>query len=83
MNHNLPYQHYSVAVRQLRPLFPTACPWLEPDAVKVADNTPTGAGGFADIWKGTFDGRSVIQKSYRCHESCTFEHTFPVRNEDP
>lgn len=77
---NLPHERYSDAVKQLRPLFPPACPWLQPGDVKMVGNVPVNAEGFADIWEGTLDDRSVLQKSYRCYESCDIERIFRVRN---
>ena len=77
---DLQYDRYSEAVRRLRPLFPPTSTFLDPDDVKVVGHTPIDAGGSADIWEGTIDGRSVSQKSYRCYESCDVERIFQVRN---
>jgi hypothetical protein len=76
----LQYERYSEAVRQLCPSFPLTCTFLEPDEVKVVGDTPVGAGGFADIWKGTLDGRTVLQKSYRRYKYCDIESIFQARN---
>lgn len=77
----LPYDHYSEAVRRLRPLFPPTCTFLEAGDVKEVGNVPTCAGGSADIWEVTIGGRRFFQKSYRCYETCNVEHIFQVRNE--
>lgn len=81
IDHDLQYDRYSEAVRQLRPLFPPTCTFLEPDDVAVVGDVPIGAGSFADIWEGTANGRRILLKSYRRHEYCDIERLFRVRNE--
>lgn len=81
IDNDLPYERYSETVRQLRPLFPSACTSLKPGEVKVVGDTPIGAEGFADIWEGTLDGHRVIQVSYRCYETGDVERIFRVSNE--
>ena len=81
LDRDLQYEHYPEAVRHLRPSFPPTCAFVEPDDVKVVGDIPISAGGFADIWEGVIDGRSIFQKSYRCYEYCDIERIFQVRNE--
>jgi len=80
---DLQYDRYSEAVRRLRPLFPLACTFLEPDDVNVAGDVPIDAGGSANILEVTIDGCSFIQKTYRCYESYNFECIFKVRITTP
>ena len=81
IDNDLPHERCSEAVRQLRPLFPSACVSFEPGEVEVVGDNPIAAGGFADIWEGTLDSHSIIQKSYRCYETCDVERIFRVRSE--
>ncbi|KAF9645215.1 kinase-like protein [Thelephora ganbajun] len=49
------------------------CRWLSPGDVKLLDGKPMAAGGSADIWEATHDGRRVVVKSYRYYT--TFDPT--------
>jgi hypothetical protein len=40
---------------------------LGPEDFKPVGQHPIAAGGFADIWEGTYEGRKVMLKSYRCY----------------
>ncbi|KAF9651178.1 kinase-like protein [Thelephora ganbajun] len=44
-----------------------------PEDVKLIGGKPMTAGGSADIWEATYDGRKVVLKSYRCY--ITFDVT--------
>lgn len=81
IDNDLPYDRYSEAVRQLCLLLLPTCPSFEPGEVTVVGDTPIAADGFADIWQGTCDANSVVQKSYRCYETGSIEDVFRVRNE--
>ena len=69
INNDLPYERYSEAVRQLCLLHLPTCPSFEPGEVRVVGDTPIAAGGFADIWRGTRNATSIVQKTYRCYET--------------
>ena len=81
IDNDLPHERCSEAVRQLCLLLLPTCPSFEPGEVTVIGDTPIAAGGFADIWQGTCNAKSIVQKSYRCYETCGVESTFRVRNE--
>jgi len=44
---------------------PSTCRWLGPEEVKLVGDRQIAAGGFANIWEATHDGRVVVLKSYR------------------
>ena len=52
------------------------------DVVEIVHNTPIGAGGHANIFEETLDGRSVIVKSYRLYEMGDVERTLRVGNQN-
>jgi len=58
---------------------PSTCHWVNPPAVKLVGEHPIAAGGFANIWKGTYDGRDVVLKSYRCYASFDAAQAVAVR----
>lgn len=51
--------------QDLRPSLPFTCHWLDPNEVNLVDERPIAAGGFANVYEATHDGRKVILKSYR------------------
>ena len=62
-------QRYAQMAQNLRSsLSPTTCHWLDPEDVNLIGEYPIAAGGFANIYGATYDGRKVILKSYRCYE---------------
>jgi len=61
-----PSRRYMQLVRDLRPSLPSACRWLGPEDVDLVGEHPMAAGGSANIWEGTCDGRGVVLKTYRC-----------------
>lgn len=82
IDNGLPYERHSEAVRQLRPLFPPSCTLFEPGEVTTVGDTPVVADGSADIWRGTCNGQSIVQKSYRRYQTqCKVEPIFQVRYE--
>ena len=60
-------QHYTQIAHVLRPFMPSTCRFLNPEDVKPIGIHPVAAGGFADIWEASYDGRKVTLKSYRCY----------------
>lgn len=52
---------------------------LDPEDVKLVGEHPIAAGGFADIWEGTHDGRKVVLKSFRRHMSFGLAQVIAVR----
>ena len=62
-------QRYARMAQNLRlSLSPTTFHWLDPEDVNLISEYPIAAGGFANIYGVTYDGRKVILKSYRCYE---------------
>ena len=53
-----------------RPPLPPICNRLEEGDVQMVGSWPIRAGGFADLWRGSLEGRQVAIKSYRCY-SCS------------
>ena len=62
-------QHYMQMAHALQPFMPSTCRFLNPGDVKLVGTHPMAAGGFADIWEATYEGRRVAFKSYRCYTS--------------
>ena len=60
-------QHHAQIARVLRSFMPSTCRFLSSGDVKLVSVHPVAAGGFADIWEATHDGRKVALKSYRCY----------------
>ena len=71
-------QHYTQITQTLQSSLPSACRWLSSDIIKLVGRHPVAAGGFADIWEGTYDGREVVLKSYRCYMSFDVSQIFLV-----
>ena len=42
---------------------------LNPGDVRLIGDHPLAAGGFADVWEATYEGRKVAFKRYRCYET--------------
>ena len=47
------------------PPLPSVCNRLEEGDVQMVESWPISAGGFADLWRGSLEGRQVAIKSYR------------------
>ena len=62
-----------------RSSLPYACHWLGPEDIEIVGERPMGAGGFADIWEGTHNGRKIVLKSYRCYISFDAAQVVAVR----
>lgn len=58
-------QCYFGPAQKLRPTSSSIPHMLTRDDVQMVGERPVGAGGFADIWRGTLDTRQVAVKSYR------------------
>ena len=56
--------HLSLA-QKLRPSSSSVPQLLTMDDVQIVGEQPVGAGGFANIWRGSLDSRQVAVKSYR------------------
>ena len=72
MVHNPPFpdddilcQYHLGLAQKLRPSSSSIPHLLAKDDVRIVGERPVGAGGFADIWKGSLDARQVAVKSYR------------------
>ena len=65
-------QSYYDLTKRLQKLSPPDLNWLGSDDVQIIDTAPFAAGGFSDVWKGTFKGRPVAVKSLRCYSSPEF-----------
>ena len=65
---NLPLSQYCAQMaRELLLSLPSAYHSLGPEDLKLVGKHPMAAGGSADIWEGTHEGRKVVLKSYRCY----------------
>jgi hypothetical protein len=60
-------QRYAQMAQELLLSLPSPYHSLGPEDFKPVGKRPTAAGGFADIWEGTYEGRKVMLKSYRCY----------------
>jgi len=60
-------QNYAQMARGLLSSSSPTCSSLGPGDIKIVGEHPVAAGGFADVWEGTYDGRKVVLKSYRCY----------------
>ena len=72
-------QRYAQVARNLRSSLPPSYRWLGPEHVKFICERPVAAGGFADIWEATYNGRKVILKLYRCYVSFDVAQVAAVR----
>ena len=77
IDNSLPQKRYWEAVRQL---VLSNCTSFRADEVRVISNTPIRAGGYADTWEATLNGRDVVLESYRSYEVGDIECTTRVRN---
>ena len=75
-----PSQHYAQMAQNLRSSMPFPCRWLDPEDIKLVGEHPIGAGGFANIWKATRNGRKAVLKSYRCSISSDIAEVVAVRS---
>ena len=83
-NDMLPSSRYVESAQDLLPSLTSFCLRPSPEGINVVGNYPISAGGFADIWKGTLDGRRVALKSYRCYMSSDVDEVITVgRNHSP
>jgi hypothetical protein len=60
-------QHYARLALELLPTLPSPCCLLGLEDFKLVSEHPIAAGRFANIWEGTYEGRKVVLKSYRCY----------------
>ena len=77
IDNSLPHERYSEAIRQL---LPPNCAFFQGAEVRIVDNSPIQAGGYADNWEAILDGRNVVLESYRSYETGDIDGTFRVRN---
>lgn len=57
-------QRYAHLAQNLRSSLPSTCRWLGPGDVELVSGHPIAAGGSANIYEATHDGRKVVLKSY-------------------
>ena len=74
----LPRRHAQVA-QNLRSSLPSTCRWLGPEDVNLIGG-PIAAGGVANIWGATHDGRETVVKSYRRCTSSDVTQVVEVRH---
>lgn len=75
-----PAQRYPQMAHDLRSSMSLAtCRWLNPEDVGLVGERPIAAGGFANIYEATYDGRKVVLKSYRCYVSFDVAQIISVR----
>ena len=74
-----PSQRHVQIAQDLRSSLPSACRWLGPGGIKLVGEHPIAAGGFANIYDATLDGRKVALKSRRCYESFDVTQAVAVR----
>lgn len=72
-------QRYVQVAQDLRSSLPPTCRWLGPEDVDLVGKRPIAAGGFADIYEATHDGRKVVLKSQRCYVAFDVVQTAAVR----
>jgi len=75
-----PSRHYAQVAQDLRPSMPSPYRWLYPEDIKLVGEHPIGAGGFANIWEVTYNGRKAVLKSYRCYVSSDVAQVVAVRS---
>lgn len=77
---NLPLsQHYAQMVQEPLSSLPSSCRLLGPEDFKLVGEHPIAAGRFANVWVGTYQGRKVVLKSYRCYMSSDVAQLITVR----
>jgi len=75
-----PSQRYAQMAQDLRSSMSFTCHWLDPEDIKLVGEHPIGAGGFANIWKVSHNGRRAVLKSYRCYVSSDVAQVITVRS---
>lgn len=71
--HTKVIQSYYDLAHRLRHLLPPTCSWLESGDVQIVDAIAFSSGGFAEVWKGSVQGLSVVVKSLRCYSDPGFD----------
>ena len=64
-----PSQRYARLAQERISSLPPPYRWLDPEDVKFIGEHPVAAGGFANVYEATHDGRKVMLKSYRPYMS--------------
>ena len=64
-----PSQRYARLAQERISSLPPPYRWLDPEDVKLIGEHPVAAGGFANVYEATHDGRKVMLKSYRPYMS--------------
>jgi len=75
-----PPQRYAQMAQDLRSSMSFTCRWVDPEDIKLVGEHPVGAGGFANIWEVTHNGRKAVLKSYRCYVSSDVTQVVAVRS---
>ena len=74
-----PSQHYAQMVQEHLSPLPSPYRWLDLEDVQLVRRHPIAAGGFADIYEATYDGRKVVLKAYRPYISFDVAQVIAVR----
>lgn len=72
-------EHYAQMFQVLRQIMPSTCRWLSPEGVRLIGSFSVAAGGTADIWEATHDGRKIVLKSYRYYMKFDLTKAVEVR----
>ena len=72
-------RRYAQMARDILSSLPSTCRRLGPEKVKIVNEHPIAAGGFANVLQGILDGRKVVLKSYRCYVSFDVPQVVAVR----
>ena len=62
----IPQKHYNSA-QELRHSLQQTCSWLSQPDLDVSGERAVDGGRYADVWRGSLDGRDVAVKAYRCY----------------
>ena len=72
LNQDDPHFFYKLAQR-LRQLLPSFLNWLGSGDVQILETSAFASGGFAELWRGSFQGQLVAIKSLRRYSSQDFD----------
>ena len=79
MDDECPSQLYARLAQECVSSLPLPYLWLNPEGIKLADEHPIAAGGVANVYEATHDGRKVVLKSYRPYISFNVSQVVEVR----
>ena len=72
-------QQYAAMAQELLSSLPPPYRLSSPEDVKPVGEHPVAAGRFANLWMGTYKGRKVGLKEYRCYVSFDVDRIIAVR----